>query len=98
MNSDDREKTITITANTTAGEIILDMQGEKQTDIVGVFGGGTINIFSFTNKGRGAILRGPITVADSYEDHAQRTEVVLTGATNPVLSIIQTPIPSLSVR
>lgn len=89
-----REKTSNeITANTSAGEVVLEMRGRHSVSIQGDLGGGTLTHFIFTNKGRGIEVRPGTAVEDAYESHVQRSEFVLTGATSPSLFIVLTDIP-----
>jgi len=89
-----REKTSNeITANTSAGDVVLEMRGRHSVSIQGDLGGGTLTHFIFTNKGRGVAVRTATTVEEAYESHVQRSEFVLTGSTNPSLFIVLTDIP-----
>lgn len=95
-DSRDREEILHFTAD---GSQILDVQGKKQISIVGDFGtpAGTLTEYQSTSQGRGLQQR-VIVAVDGYEDHNQRVEFELVGATAPDLYVIATPIPERSDR
>jgi len=88
----DRDVVITLTADTTAGQVVPEIHGQYTVSVQGDFGGGTLTHFIFNKKGRGAAARTATTVAENYESHVQESEFVLTGSTAPDLDIILTPI------
>lgn len=88
----DRDQIITLTANNSGDEGVIEMHGEYNVSIQGDFGTGTLTHHIHNTEGRGPAIRDPTTVAEGYISIVQESDFVLTGATAPDLDIILTPV------
>jgi hypothetical protein len=86
----DRDQVTTLTANTSADEVVLEMHGEYNVSIQGDIGGGTLTHYIHNTEGRGGVARADTTAP--YLSKVQESEFVLTGSTAPDLDIILTPV------
>ena len=88
------ETTFEITANTSAGEVVLQGHGEGEISIGGTFDTCSVAYHSWSEKfGRGPSIRVAATSADVFVTKARAVEIVVTsvgGSTD--LDILRRPV------
>lgn len=87
------EKTFTITANTSANDVVLIGHGEAEIGVDITTGTCTIAYHQWSEEfGRGALIRTGATADDPYFTKSRAIEIVVTNASSLVLEIFRRPV------
>ena len=87
------EKSVTITANTSADEVVLIGNGEAEIGVDITAGTCTIAYHQWSEAfGRGSIIRTGTTADDPYFTKSRAIEIVVTSASGLTLEIFRRPV------
>jgi len=87
------EQTRTLTANTSANELLLSQSGSSEVGINFTTGTGMINYYQWTHEfGRGPSIRTAATADDTFKTNCRIIEVVLTSASSVSIQVMSRPL------
>ena len=86
------EKFFTISANTSADDVILIGNGESEVIVDFTAGSATVNFHAWTEAfGRGPSIRTAVTADDVFTTKSRAIEIVVTSASGLTLEVVRRP-------